>query len=184
MFFEKMSGFLLCLILLFAIGCDEVPDEVLDGPAPDADLDDSISISPGDIPADDTKLFGTVVIVEPGVNEPDKWVNDDYQLEAATIAGDTLTISVSYGGGCETHTFTLLAAEAFMESDPVQLAVSIVHNANLDFCERWVEEVYHFNLTPIKTMYQKAYQQKMGTVVLNLEGTPEDADALIYKFVQ
>ena len=65
MFFQKMSGFLLCLLLLSIIGCDEVPDEVLDGPTPDADLDDSVSISPGDIPSDDTKLFGDVVIVDP-----------------------------------------------------------------------------------------------------------------------
>ena len=184
MFFQKMSRFLLGLMLLFAIGCDEVPDAVLNGPTPDADVDDSISISPGDIPADDTKLFGTVVIVDRGVNEPDKWVNDDYQLEVARIVGDTLTISVAYGGGCETHEFTLLAAKAFMELDPVQLGVSIVHNANLDFCERWVEEVYHFDLTPIKAMYQEAYQQKMGTVVFNLEGAPEGADALIYTFDQ
>ena len=87
-------------------------------------------------------------------------------------------------GGCETHEFTLIASDAFMESDPVQLGISIVHNANLDFCERWVEEVYHFDLMPIKTMYQEAYQQEAGTVVLNLEGVPEDVDALIYKFVQ
>lgn len=184
MCFQKMVGFLLCLISLFAIGCDEVPDEVLDGTNPDVDLDDSVSISPGDIPADDTKLFGTVIIVDPGVNEPDKRVNDAYQLDDATIAGDTLTISVAYGGGCKDHQFTLIASDAFMESDPVQLGVSIVHNANLDFCQRWVEEVYHFDLTRIKTMYQEAYQQKMGTVVLNLEGAPEGADALIYKFVQ
>lgn len=184
MFFQKMNGFLLCLTILFAIGCDEVPNEVLEGAPPDTDLDDSVSISPGDIPADDTKLFGDVVIVEPGVNEPDQWINDAYQLDDATITADTLTISVSYGGGCETHQFTLIASEAFMESDPVQLGVSIVHNANRDFCERWVEEVYHFNLTPIKTMYQEAYKQDAGTIVLNLEGAPEDAVPLIYKFAQ
>ena len=43
------------------------------------------------------KLFGNVVIADPGVNEPDQWVNDEYQLDGATIAGDTLTISAAYG---------------------------------------------------------------------------------------
>ena len=184
MHFQKMNSILFGLIVLFAIGCDEVPNEILDGTEPNPDLDDSVSVSPGDIPPDDTKLFGNVVIVGPGVNEPDQWHNDAYQLDDATIAGDTLTISVSYGGGCEVHEFTLIASEAFMESDPVQLGISIVHNANLDFCERWVEEVYHFDLTPIKAMYREAYQQEAGTVVLNLEGAPEDVDALIYKFAQ
>ena len=184
MFFPKICGFSLCLIILFAIGCDEVPDEILDGTDANPDLDASVSVSPGDIPADDTKLFGDVVIADPGVNEPDQWVNDAYQLEDATIAGDTLTISVAYGGGCEDHQFTLIASDAFMESDPVQLGVSIVHNANLDFCERWVEETYHFDLTPIKTMYQEAYKQDAGTIVLNLENLPEGADALTYNFAQ
>ena len=184
MCFKKIGSFLLCLIILFAIGCNDVPDEILDGADTNADLDDSVSVSPGDIPPDDTKLFGDVVIAEPGVNEPDQWVNDAYGLDKATIAGDTLTISVSYGGGCEEHQFTLIASDTFMESDPVQLGVSIVHNANLDFCERWVEEVYHFDLTPIKTMYQEAYKQDAGTIVLNLEGLPEDADTLTYDFAK
>ena len=184
MFVKKMGGFLLCLIILLTIGCDEVPDEILDGANMDADLDNSVSISPDDIPADDTKLVGNVVIADPGVNEPDQWVNDEYQLDGATIAGDTLTISVAYGGGCKDHQFTLIASDAFMESDPVQLSVSIVHNANLDFCERWVEETYHFDLTPIKTIYQEAYKQDAGTIVLNLEGLPEAADPLIYNFAQ
>ena len=184
MCFQTIGGFLLCLTIVLAIGCDEVPDEILDGADTNAGLDDSISVSHGDIPTDDTKLFGDVVIVEPGVNEPNKWVNDAYQLNSATIVDDTLTIAVAYGGGCETHQFTLIASDTFMESDPVQLGISIVHNANLDFCERWVEEAYHFNLTPIKTMYQAAYKQAAGTVVLNLEGLPEGADALTYNFAQ
>ena len=184
MCFKKVGGFLLCFVVLFAAGCSDVPDEILDGVDTNPDLDDSVSVSPGDIPPDDTKLFGDVVIAEPGVNEPDQWVNDAYQLDKATIAGDTLTISVSYGGGCKDHQFTLIASEAFMESDPVQLGVSIVHNANLDFCERWVEETYHFDLTPIKTMYQEAYKQDAGTIVLNLKGLPEGADALTYNFAQ
>ena len=184
MLVKKINPFLLCLIILLAIGCDEVPDEILDGADTNTDLDDSVSISPGDIPADDTKLMGNVVIAESGENQADQWGNDAYQLNGATIADDTLTIAVAYGGGCKPHQFTLIASEAFMESDPVQLSVSIVHDANLDFCERWVEEAYHFDLTPIKTMYQEAYQQDAGTVVLNLEEAPENIPELVYEFAQ
>ena len=184
MFFQKIGGFLLGLTVVLAVGCGEVPNGVLDGADSDADLDGSVSVSPGDIPTDDTKLLGNVVITDPGGNDADRWRNDEYQLNGATLADDTLTISVAYGGGCQTHEFTLIAADAFMESDPVQLSVSIVHNANLDFCERWVEEMYHFDLTPIKKMYQAAYQQAAGTVVLNLKSLPEGADALVYKFAQ
>ena len=46
--------------------------------------------------------------------------DDGYVLNAASVAGDTLTVSVSYGGGCETHAFTLVISASFIESSPVQ----------------------------------------------------------------
>ena len=184
MFFQKINVFLLCLIVLFAIGCDEMQDEILDETKPNTDIDDSVSVTPGEILPNDMKLVGDVVIADGPENAADKWVNDDYKLESATLVEDTLTINVSYGGGCEDHQFTLIASDTFMESDPVQLGVSIVHNANRDFCQRWVEEEYHFDLTPIKTMYQQAYQQDAGTIVLNLANLPEGAPALIYEFAE
>ena len=184
MFFQKINVFFLCLIVLFAIGCDKMEDEILDGTQPNTGIEDSVSVTPGEIPPDDTRLTGAVVIADGPENAADKWVNNDYMLESAMIVEDTLTINVAYGGGCEDHEFTLIASEAFMESDPVQLSVSIVHNANLDPCERWVEEAYHFDLTPIKTMYQQAYQQDAGTIVLNLANLPEGAPALIYEFAE
>ena len=48
--------------------------------------------------------------------------SDPYELIAARIAGDTLTATVAYGGGCESHEFTLLVSDAFMMSDPVRAA--------------------------------------------------------------
>ena len=190
MFFQKMNVFFLCLIVLCAIGCEKMQDEILDGTDPNADLDDSVSVTPGEIPPDDTKLVGNVVIMADQDNAADQWVDNPYTFNSATITDDTLTISVAYGGGCETHEFTLLAEPAFMESDPVGLGISIVHNANNDPCERWVEEDYHFDLTPIKTMYQQAYQQNAGTVVLRLAAVldivnfPNGVPAPTYEFVE
>ena len=178
MFFQKVNVFFLCLIVLCAIGCQKIQDEILEGTDPNADLDDSVSVTPDEIPPDDTQLVGAVVIADGDQN------TDDYNLESATLVGDTLTIDVAYGGGCEDHQFTLIASETFMESDPVQLSVSIVHNANNDPCERWVEEAYHFDLTPIKTKYQQVYQQDAGTIVLNLANLPEGDPALNYEFAE
>ena len=197
MFFQKINVFLLCLTVLFALGCDKMQDEILDGTDPNADLDGTVSVTPDEIPPDDTKLVGIVVILEDVPNAADEWAdnafdfNSRYNFNSATITDDTLTISVDYGGGCETHEFALLAEPAFMESDPVGLGISIVHNANGDPCERWVEEDYHFDLTPIKTMYQEAYKQEAGTIHLRMiasldivtfpEGVPDD---LLYEFAQ
>ena len=197
MFFKKMNSLLLCLVILFAIGCDKMQEEILDSTDPNAGIDDSVSVTPGEIPPDDTKLLGEVVILADTDNAADGWAADPYHFNSATITDDTLTIEVSYGGGCpdEPHQFTLLAEPAFMESDPVGLRISIVHNAHNDPCERWVEETYHFDLTPIKEMYQQAYPQGAGPVVLGLapsldivtfpEGVLEGlVDSLVYKFAE
>ena len=201
MLLKKGACFLFSLIILFAIGCQKMSNEVLDGTNIDPGLDDSVSVSPDDIPPDDMKLVGTVVILEDVPNAADQWADNaiefhsSYHFNSATITDDTLTIEVSYGGGCETHEFVLLAEPAFMESDPVGLGISIVHNANADPCERWVEEAYHFDLTPIKTMYQAAYKRDAGTVVLrpafslDIVTVPQDVleklpAGLVYEFTE
>ena len=197
MFVKKGACFLFSLIILFAIGCKNMSNEILDGADTEPSVNDSVSVSPGDIPPDDTKLIGTVFILQDVPNAADKWAdnaidfNSPYDFNSATIEGDTLTVSVAYGGGCETHEFALLAEPAFMESFPVQLGISIVHNANLDFCERSVEEAYHFDLTPIKKKYQEAYKQDAGTIHLRMiasldivtfpQGVP---DNLVYEFTE
>jgi len=103
---------------------------------------------------------------------PDTWGTDAYTISAATVQDDTLTINVSYSGGCETHAFTLVAEERFLESLPVQLRVSLAHNANDDTCEALILETLHFNLTPIKEAYRKGYQKDTGTIVLRLKDAP------------
>ena len=138
-------------------------------------------------PADDDapeepKRRGDTVISDNDTDTTDRWGKDAFELNAAKIAGDTLAVTVSYGGGCRDHQFTLVAAGAFMESDPVQLNVALAHNANDDPCERWVTEGYFFSLAPIKALYQKAYQQDSGVIVLQLKDGP--ADALVYEFAE
>lgn len=66
-----------------------------------------------------------------------------------------------------------------MESFPVQLRISLAHNANNDLCRAWLTEDYHFDLTPIKAMFQEGYRQKTGTIVLRLKNAPEE---LVYEF--
>ena len=108
------------------------------------------------------------------------WGTDAYVINAATVEDETLRVNVSYTGGCETHAFTLVAEPMFLESFPVQLRVSIAHNANCDTCEASITEDHQFDLTPIKTAYQKGYQTDEGTIVLRLKGAPPGA--LTYEF--
>lgn len=125
-------------------------------------------IGKGDNAADDGAKIGTVVF---GFTA-DEWGTDAYTINAATLAGDTLRVNVSYSGGCETHAFTLVAEPRFLESFPVQLRVSIAHNANGDRCEALITEDYHFDLTPLKEAYQKGYRTDTGTIALQLKNAP------------
>ena len=181
---KSAIGFTLSLCILFAIGCSEVSNKILEGTDTDPDAGGLISISRDDAPVDASKLWGDVVILEHGVNDPDKWGNDDYRLNSTTITDSTFTVSVSYSGGCKNHQFTLILMDSWKMSDPAQLGVSIVHNANRDSCEAYPTEEYHFDLTPIKTMYQATHPQKAGRVLLKLESAPEDTSEFIYEFTE
>ena len=125
-------------------------------------------IGKGDDAADDVGNIGAVVFG----STADAWGTDVYTINSATIEDDILSVDVSYGGGCETHVFTLVAEEQFLESFPVQLRVSLAHNANGDRCKAWLTEDYHFDLTPIKEVYQKGYRTDEGTIVLRLKDAP------------
>ena len=139
-------------------------------------LDDAVSVSVDDVNPDEIFYTGTVFIGDAG----NRFGTDEYALNSATITDDTLNISVSYSGGCKDHQFTLVVSNTFLESFPVQLHASIAHNANGDTCEAYPTEDYRFDLTSIKTMYQEAYRQEAGTIVLRIKDAP-DAE-LVYEF--
>lgn len=179
MFSQKMSSLLLCLIVLFVVGCEKqmVPNGITDGTDTDTDADDPVTVTPGDIPDDDTNPVGNVVLLT-GDDENDQDAieqagADAYHFNSATIEGDTLTVSVSYGGGCETHEFTLFV-EPNMDDGPfgTMIGISIAHNANLDMCEAWLTESYDFDLTPIKKKYQEQYKKDAGSVSLGIIADP------------
>lgn len=118
-----------------------------------------------------------LVVIDDSV---EAWGVDDYVLNSAVIAGDQLKLNISYGGGCRDHVFTLVAASTFEGSSPVELKVTLAHDADNDPCEAFFTENYHFDLTPIKAMYQITYQEESGVVVLGLKGV--ENDQLVYAF--
>ena len=158
------------LVLFFFVsaGCDR-------GPTEPSSLNDAVAVTPGDVTSNGAQSGAVIVSDTPG-----DLGDDDYALNAARIAGDTLTLNLSYGGGCAAHEFTLVAAETFMASSPVQLAVHLAHDAHGDPCEAWLTTDYEFDLTAIRDRYRQQYGSAAGRIVLLLAGVP--AGSLEYVF--
>ncbi len=166
----NVAACMLVLGLLASTGCGRDRPPAAPGP-----LDTAVAVTPDGTTSSGVRS-GTLVVS----NAPGSWGDDDYVLDAAAIAGDALTLTVSYGGGCATHHFTLVVSETFMESSPVQLAVVLAHDAHGDACEAWLTEDYRFDLRVIRDRYREAYGQGPGEVVLLLDDAP--SGPLVYAF--
>ena len=137
--------------------------------------DDTSTTNPGDVD-DPEPLVGMVEIAGTDEDLTDL-ETDAYEIaiagdDAPAIVDDTLTVTLSRGGGCKDHDFTLVAAPEFREKDPVELAFTIVHDNMGDMCEAYLTDEVEFDLTKIKDLYEAAYPESDGVVSLAFQ-TPD-----------
>lgn len=118
---------------------------------------------------------GDVVVAS---DAADRWGNDPYQLVSADIVGDTLRATLSYGGGCADHAFTLVLSDAVLMIDPVRLNARIAHDANGDACEAWMTRELAFDLEAVRELHGGG----SGTVVLVLTTPQGEQIDLPYTF--
>lgn len=111
---------------------------------------------------------GRVVITD----DQSRYPADAVTIVSATIDGDTLNLTVSYGGGCSDHAFGMLAATAWMESYPVQVGMRLAHDAHGDACKALLARTLRFDLTPLKAAYAASYQSATGKISLRIAGSP------------
>ena len=96
---------------------------------------------------------------------------DAFATTAAWIAGDELWASLSYGGGCATHTFTLCwPDQSFAESYPVQAGLELLHDDGDDPCDGVVTEDRSFDLGPLRDRWREAYQANAGEITIHFQG--------------
>lgn len=148
----------LALCILFAACHAREPDSVSVEPA---------GAAPGPVP-------GAVVVNDADL-PVDHWGGDPCEIAtdpAPVVADGTLTLAVSYSGGCARHDLTLVAASRFSDPDPGRLAVSLAHDANGDPCEAYPTETYRFDLSPVRTLYERTYGRSAGVVRLRLRRPP------------
>ena len=93
---------------------------------------------------------------------------DPFDLEGIEIVDDTITLNITYSGGCKKHYFSLYMSPAtFFESYPVQANLYLRHNSNGDACEALVNEDVSFNLRPIAKLYKSFYGQ-YDEIIINV----------------
>ena len=174
---RAISRLALCLIALMATGCGQ-----------DADREgDTVTVTPADVT--DPPPYEGAVVINDTLAPLEQWGIDDYEIQtgddrAPVIEDDTLTVMMSYGGGCEIHDVTLVAypPDVLPDAYPVPLDVALAHDAHGDACAAYLTDTYAFDLTPIKTWYQEAYLYETGSMVLLLQGAPGDIPDLVYTF--
>ncbi len=162
---QRISRFILCLLLLSATACGQGTDDNPDGK--------TSRMTPAD--TDDRRPFEGSVVIDDDVDRATELQESDaYELDtdgdgAPVIENDTLTLTVSYSGGCKEHYFTLVTDGSFMGSDPVQLVVALTHEDNGDTCEAYPTDQYVFDLTRIKTRYyQEASEPDEDSITITL----------------
>ena len=86
-----------------------------------------------------------------------------------TLTSDTLTLRVTYGGGCAEHRFRLYASRLFSERNPVGSDAFLAHDDGGDTCEAAaIPETLRFDLAPLREAYQRDYRRQHGVIDLIL----------------
>ena len=74
-------------------------------------------------------------------------VSDPFNMHFYNVANDSLKVNVSYSGGCETHNFILVWPEIITQIYPPEFSIILLHNANGDVCESYINRLFEFDLS-------------------------------------
>jgi hypothetical protein len=90
---------------------------------------------------------------------------DPYNILDVFINKNTMSLIVSYGGGCSTHEFQLAGSSNIMKSLPPKREIQLLHNGNNDLCKMLITDTISFNIENL------AENKKVGSeIILNLKG--------------
>jgi hypothetical protein len=93
-----------------------------------------------------------------------------YNIRDAAIVADTLTVRVSYAGGCEDHAFELTGWADFTDRrPPVPVRVALTHDAKGDTCKALVQQELRFDLSPLREAYRQRYASSSGAITVLLD---------------
>ena len=84
---------------------------------------------------------------------------DAYQIKNASLEQDSLILTITHGGGCKDHEYTLYSNGALMKSLPPKLNLMLHHNGNDDYCRALIQKRLAFDLSAIKNTSGKIILQ-------------------------
>jgi len=108
------------------------------------------------------------IIIEKDEYSANVLFSDPFNILAGDITDDCLRIHVSYGGGCEKHSFSLNYEDLPILSQ-YSGSLLLSHNANGDLCEALITEYLYFDLTSVQNT-------SMNMVRLMLQSNVADSD--------
>lgn len=76
-------------------------------------------------------------------------LGDPLSIGGVEFNSESLLISVSHSGGCESHEYTLIRCENILASEPPQTEFGIRHNGNGDSCEAYLTSVLRVPRTSV-----------------------------------
>jgi len=91
--------------------------------------------------------------------------SDSFDIESLSLQGDLLKLFVSYGGGCQPHTFDVWTDNSLSLDQPPVINLFISHNANGDPCEALIQRDLLIDLSPIKAAFLRANPGQASGVV-------------------
>ena len=78
------------------------------------------------------------------------WHEASRNLTDVEIDGDSLRVSLSHGGGCGEHRFTLVATGPAMKSLPPKFPLTVLHESTGDPCRALISRELAFDLSPFR----------------------------------
>ncbi|MEM7373966.1 MAG: hypothetical protein AAF587_35570 [Bacteroidota bacterium] len=105
-------------------------------------------------------------------NQYERAKSDPFTILEAVIEDHCLTLTVSRGGGCKDHDFSLLDRNTVNYSLPPQRAIKLVLDTHNDACKALISSEHSFDISPLQLEGQ-------SEIVLMLEGVEEQ---LLYSY--
>lgn len=76
--------------------------------------------------------------------------SDVFTIKSNELNGDIMSLTVTYSGGCEEHSFELVSNGAYAKSLPPQCRLRLIHDGNNDNCRSLIETKLNFNVKDLQ----------------------------------